>query len=180
MVTTDCIILRTRDVKEHHRLFTMYTRDHGKMEVMATGVRKITSKHAGHLTEESIIECTLHPGRDAMRLVHALRVRTFPGVTGDLQCVAMSHAAREVVDAMIRPGVADAKIFDLMERLYVGLEAHAAEPKELLQVFLYHLLDVLGLKALPVMIPKNEVIPDILYDHLQAPLASASYFFDRK
>ena len=158
----------------------MYTRDHGKVDVMATGIRKIASKLAGHMTEESIIECTMHPGRDAMRLVHAERVRTFPAVTGDLQCVAMSHAAREVVDAIVRPGVADATIFELLERLYGGLEERKVEPKGLLQIFLYHLLHALGLMALPKTIPKQEVIPEILYDHLQTPLASESYFVNRK
>jgi DNA repair protein RecO len=149
MITTQSIILSIRENGDAHRAYSMYTRDHGKVDVLATGVRKKGSKFAGHLTGESILRCTFFPGRDRMRLIHCVREQGFPALRKDLLLLGLAHAAREVVDRMTRPGITDARIFELLERLFTGLEAHSADPRLLFQVFLHHFFDALGLRALP-------------------------------
>ncbi|MFH1145952.1 MAG: DNA repair protein RecO [bacterium] len=46
---TTGVILRKRDFRERDRLYTVLTPDRGKLDLKATGVRRMRSKWAGHL-----------------------------------------------------------------------------------------------------------------------------------
>ena len=43
------IVIRHKDWGEADRLLTLYTREKGKVRALAKGVRKVTSRKAGHL-----------------------------------------------------------------------------------------------------------------------------------
>ena len=46
---TDAIILRRSDFGEADRLLTVFTPERGKLRLLAKGVRKTTSRKAGHV-----------------------------------------------------------------------------------------------------------------------------------
>ena len=46
---TEAVILKKRNFAESDRLLTIFTRDFGKLTILAKGVRRPTSKKAGHL-----------------------------------------------------------------------------------------------------------------------------------
>lgn len=48
-IQTEGIVLKARDSKEADRLYTILTKDYGKLVLRAQGVKKINSKLAGHL-----------------------------------------------------------------------------------------------------------------------------------
>ncbi len=172
MLTTPSILLRSHDVGEAHRIYTFYTRDHGKVEALATGVRKTTSKLAGHLTSESIIVCTFHMGSERPRLVSATRERDFPMLRGDLTRYRAVHVAREALDVLTRPGITDARLYALLARLYELLEAENTDPRLLVRVYLHRILDVLGVLPMPKTIERQASIVTLLQDHVRAPLTS--------
>ncbi|MFH1792345.1 MAG: DNA repair protein RecO, partial [Patescibacteria group bacterium] len=47
--STEAIILATKDYSEADRILVVYTKDFGKLSLIAKGVRKTTSKKRGHL-----------------------------------------------------------------------------------------------------------------------------------
>ena len=173
MITTPSILLRSRDVGEADRVYTFYTRDHGKIEALATGVRKAKSKLAAHCMEHTVIRCTFFPGRERMRLVQAheekrYRVRT-------LFSFAVAAYAREAVDVMTKPGITDATIFDFFIRLFAGLEKQKATPMLLLHAFLFHFLSALGYRPKSHNVVRNTLVPTLLREHLAEPLACEQF-----
>ena len=61
--TTSAIILKRVDYGEADRILTLLTPDHGKLSLMAKGVRKIKSKLAGGIELFSISTITFAEGR---------------------------------------------------------------------------------------------------------------------
>ena len=49
LLRTEGIVLQAWDLGEHDRLVTLYTRDHGRLAVVARGARRLRSRFAGAL-----------------------------------------------------------------------------------------------------------------------------------
>lgn len=175
MFTTSSILLHSRDVGEADRLYTFYTRDHGKITALATGVRKIKSKLAGHLVAHAIIQCTFFHGRRETRLVQATALTHYPRLVRDFFSYTVCAYAREAVDAMTKPGIADAEIFELLFRFFDGIERKKSAPHLLLHAFLFHLLTALGYRPKSSNVVRERVVPILLREHLAEPLASEQF-----
>ena len=175
MITTPSILLRFRDVGEADRIFTFYTRDHGKIEAVATGVRKVKSKLAGHCVPNAIIRCTFFPGRTQMRLVQATALTQYPHIVCDFFSYGVAAYAREAVDVMTKSGVSDAMIFNLLERFFDGVEKRKAAPHLLLHAFLFHFLSALGYRPKSNNVIRERRAPTLLRDHIMEPLASETF-----
>lgn len=175
MITTPSILLRSRDVGEVDRLYTFYTRDHGKIDAMATGVRKIKSKLAGHCVPHAIVRCTFFPGRRTMRLVQATALTHYPHIVRDFFSYGVATYAREAVDGIVKSGVADAVIFNLLVRLFEGLERTKTAPHLLLHAFSFHLLTALGYRPRSGNVIRDRVVPTLMQEHMTELFASEQF-----
>lgn len=174
MFTTPSILLRSRDVGEADRLFTFYTRDHGKIEALATGIRKTKSKLAGHCLPCGVIACTFFPGRERMRLVQASREKSYTFLN-ELSAFVVASYACEAVDVLTKPGITDRTIFEFLFRLFEGLEKKKSTPHLLLYAFLFHTLSALGYRPQSRNVVRNKRVPTLLHGYLSQPLASESF-----
>src|SRR5690606_7475011 len=95
---TSGIVLRRRDYKEFDRLYTLYTEDYGKIEAIARGSRKITSKLAGHLEPMSYSSFMLATGRAFDVLATSVRISSFKFPHNDLLAFALANYFFEAVD----------------------------------------------------------------------------------
>lgn len=64
MIQTSCLVLHSIKFKEHDRIYTLFTRERGKVQARGRGVRKINSKIGPHLQPLSIIDIQLVEGRE--------------------------------------------------------------------------------------------------------------------
>jgi DNA repair protein RecO (recombination protein O) len=77
------IVLRKREWRGADLLFSVYTREFGRIEVVATGVKKITSKLHGHLSSLGLVELVFVEGKNFNKLTHAFLVEKFDLKTGE-------------------------------------------------------------------------------------------------
>lgn len=141
------IVLRKETIRDHDRRYTLYGRDHGLCTVFAAGASRPTSKHAGHLEPFSEVDVMLAHGRYTDRLAVASQrsaVR-FAAVGGYLYYGRLC----DLVSAMVRPGVADARLFTLLSdaRAAAFVVTHGTSPARLRFLFAgstLKLLDLLG------------------------------------
>lgn len=85
LVTTGIILGRT-DYGEADRILTLLTPDHGKLRVLARGVRRIKSKLAGGIELFSVSTITFAPGRGELgTLVSTRLVQHYDQIAKDLQ-----------------------------------------------------------------------------------------------
>src|SRR5690606_27473744 len=78
-IVTLGIVLRRTNFKEADRIITVLTPDHGKVSVIAKGVRRAKSKLAGGVELFSLSEITYLPGRSSLSTLVSARLRTHYG-----------------------------------------------------------------------------------------------------
>jgi DNA repair protein RecO (recombination protein O) len=73
------VVLARRDFREHDQVISLFTKEKGKQEVLARGVKKIKSKNAAHLEPCSVVDVEIVPGK---RIDHLTKVIPLDAVIG--------------------------------------------------------------------------------------------------
>ena len=92
------VVLRHKDWGEADRLLTLYTREQGKVRALAKGIRKVTSRKAGHLEPFTYVTLQLAKGRDLLIVTQAETVNAFLAIGEDLVKTGYASYVIELLD----------------------------------------------------------------------------------
>jgi DNA repair protein RecO (recombination protein O) len=125
----DAVVLRTYKSGEADRVVVLWTRQHGKVRVLAKGVRKTTSRLGATLETLAYVNVDLVKTRGefyiARHVAHRERLAT---LRGSYSRISAGYAVVEAVDAIPSDGVPDEEIFDLLIRVLLTLDDDTYEP----------------------------------------------------
>lgn len=76
-IRTDCVVLSHKNFNEADRILTLYTKDFGKMSCLAKGVRRPTSRKAGHVEPGNWCKVFIAKGKNLDLLTEAELKKTF-------------------------------------------------------------------------------------------------------
>lgn len=141
---TQGIVLRARDLGEHDRLVTLYTKDLGKLTAVARGARRLRSRFGGALELFTWGEAVgfEREGRDLLRLDHFDIRRSFSRLREDLERLGQGARMVEAVARLSGERDAHPASFALLLRALRGMESG---PPALIQLaFMLRLLDLTG------------------------------------
>ncbi len=140
-------VLRSEAYREHDAWITMFGREHGKLEGVARGMRRLSAKQLGHLEPLMMVDVMVAKGSAFDKVAVA---RTYPSLirTG-LGKAAVAGAFARLVDDLTREGEQDAALFELIEEVVGSMESLEHEPTSGRARFMYagatlKLLDLLG------------------------------------
>lgn len=130
-LVTQAIILTRTDYGEADRILGLLTPDHGKLHVLAKGVRKATSKLAGGIELFSISTITFIPGKGNSgggglgRLVSTRLVTHYAHIVADLD---RTMAGYEIIKQLnkVTEDQAEADYFKLLQQAFEALNDLAA------------------------------------------------------
>src|SRR5216684_9309983 len=111
----EAIVLKTIDFGETDRILTLLTRHFGKVSVVAKGIRKPTSRLAGHAEPLTHATYQLARGRNLDVLTGAESRALYPTLREDLPSIAAGWYVAELVDRFTADRVPSAPLFDLLE-----------------------------------------------------------------
>jgi len=97
---TEAIVLRQRRLGEADRILTLYTTAYGKLEAKAKGVRKTTSRMAGHLQPLTRCMVQLAQGRVNEVVAGCQTIESFQALREDLHRLSRALYAAELVDRL--------------------------------------------------------------------------------
>lgn len=143
--TTEAVVLRHAPLGEADRLLTLYTRNLGKVRALAKGVRKPTSRKAGHLEPLTHTRVLLAQGQTFAIVTQAEAVHTFPRLREDLERFAQAVYCAELVDRFVYEGESQPGLFRLLVETLERVEAHS-RPWLAVRYFEVRLLDHLGFR----------------------------------
>lgn len=114
MYSTEAIVLKRIDIGEADQLFSMYTKEFGKIRARAQGIKKEAAKLKGHLEPLSRAHISFVIGKSGERLTHAMLADFWPGVRGDFARQAMAHYLTELFDEQCLAGERDPELWQLL------------------------------------------------------------------
>lgn len=142
------IILKSQDWQDYNRLYTVYTKERGKLLLIARGVKKIKSKQAGKLKPMTILELMAANGKKIDTLATADIVKDFPNLSKNLLALGLASFCVELVDSLTKEGAKDERVYqllsDALNLLDKNVEADPVQLKAFVWVFALRLVDWLG------------------------------------
>lgn len=140
------IILKKQNYREADQIISCWTREAGKVRVLARALRKPQSKL--NFSMQDLSEVELHVvGSNFPTLIGAKTLRQFQNLHQDLKKAAMSFYTAELMLKITADEHPNYQAFDLLSGFLVELnKLDSAETDILLDNFCLQLLDVLGFK----------------------------------
>jgi DNA repair protein RecO (recombination protein O) len=108
------VVLRRRDFGDADRILTVFTPNYGKLELIAKGVRKTTSRKAGHLELFGHSVLLIAQARTWDIVTEAVSVESFPGVRTDLDKISQANYISELIDCFSENGDENLPVWDLL------------------------------------------------------------------
>ncbi|HMK39832.1 MAG TPA: DNA repair protein RecO [Bacteroidota bacterium] len=148
IVKSEAIVLRTMKYRETSRIATLYTKEMGKISVIAKGARDRRSRLGGSLQAMSHVGVLFYwkESRDLQLLAQCDSARSHPGLTSDLDRMAAAMAAVELTDAVSPPQEANPALFELLSSTLEGVSCATNQPGNALYYFELHLLRIIGFR----------------------------------
>lgn len=112
---TQGFFIKKTDRGESHQLFTVYTRDFGKLKVLGKAIRKIKSKLRGGAELFYLSELEFIQGKNHKTLTDAILINKFPGIRRDPERLKIVYDIYEALDNLITKEEKDGQIWNLLE-----------------------------------------------------------------
>lgn len=141
----EAIVLRTLDLGEADRILVLFTRHFGKVHVVAKGIRRATSRMAGHAEPLTHATYQIARGRELDVLTGAMARAMYPALREDLGRIAAGWYCAELTDRFTVERSPSAPLFDLLETALRHLDAGYSAPL-VCRWFDLHLLDRSGFR----------------------------------
>lgn len=142
--TTDAIVLRARPLGEADRVYTLLTRERGKVDAVAKGARRPRSSMGGRLEPLAEVRVALHKGRSLDVITEARTIKSYWSGLVRPDALATASLFAETVDMFCEPDLALPEIYALLAGA-VGAVASSESPAGLVPRFQLRLLNALGL-----------------------------------
>lgn len=172
---TEGIIIRRRNFKDADRILTVLTKDHGKIAVRASGIRKIPSRRSPHVELLNHCVLTLYNGHAFPILTEAQTVDSFAGVKEDLHKIGLAYHLCELVDGLCPENQENRAVFGLVKTTLTRLSLEK-DASLLVRDFQTELLAMLGYWNKQEFLTKDIDMDHFIENILERKLKSKSIF----
>lgn len=114
--SSEGVILARRNYSEADRILVVFSKNYGKISLLAKGVRKLSSRKRGHLEVFSQIKLSAAKGKSLDILTEAEIINSFPKLRDDLKKVAVAYYLMEAVGKTTREDEPNTKVYELILR----------------------------------------------------------------
>lgn len=166
---TEGIILKRSNYGEADRILTVFTRNHGKIKVLAKGVRRIKSRRGPNVELFNWAILFLTKGKNFDLLSEAEVKDTFSEVRSDLVKVGSAYYLCELIDNLCPERQEHKDVFDLLTESFKSLPF--SDQQSFLSDFKLSLLIKLGYwsKDRPALEDSERFIEEIIQRRLKTP-----------
>ena len=141
----EVVVLRHNDWGEADRLLVVFGQAHGKLKVVAKGVRKLRSRKAGHLEPFTRVTLLLARGRDLPVVTQAETVDAYLPLREDLTRTIYASYFVELLDRFTYEEGENRGLYSLLVDT-LGRLASGDPPWRLARYYEVRLLDLLGFR----------------------------------
>jgi len=108
------IILARNDVREFDQIISLYTREKGKLELLAKGIKKIVSKNSSNGEVLSCVDVEVAQGKEVDYLTKVHPAVLFKGIYADFDKIFLASYIAKMVNEHILVEEKDIRIFELL------------------------------------------------------------------
>ena len=144
---TEGLFLKKKERGEADQLFSVYTKDYGKIDILGRGIRKIKSKLRAGADIFYLSNIEFIQGKAYKTLTNALLIDKFSGIRKNPLKLKISNKISDAIESLIPNQEKDRKIWDLLLKTFNNLnvvDIKKINPKLFFYYFLGKFLTFLG------------------------------------
>jgi len=107
------LVIKRKNIGDGDKVLTVFTRQKGKVRLLAKGIRKVGSRRAPHLELFSHVDLFVHKGRTWDLITDATATSIYETKLPTLAHVSVAYCMAEVIDAMLPDNEAHEEVFTL-------------------------------------------------------------------
>jgi DNA repair protein RecO (recombination protein O) len=139
------VVLRNFKYKDSDKIFTLFTKEYGKISALARGVRKISSRRSGNLDTLNLISVKIHEERSGIKNIEEVKtLESFKTIKKDLKKSLKAYYIAELVHKSTEEGEKLESIFNLLVRFLKVLEKNGYSGDLFVTYFEINLMKLLG------------------------------------
>lgn len=164
---TEGFILKKENSGEAGQTLLVYTKDFGKIEVLAKAIRKLNSKLKSPTQVFYLSEIEFIQGRAQKTLTDALLIEKFPGIRKDILKLRLAYNFSRIFCELVKNQEADKNLWQLVKNFFSELNPESLTSSKALlfyHFFFWNLLGLLGYRPelnLCVFCRKKVVPPSV-------------------
>lgn len=144
---TQGIVIKSVDRGEADQLFTVYTKDFGRLDVLAKGIRKMASKLRSGIEFPCYSQIEFIQGKTYKTLTDALMADKYRALRSDAQRLDTALRVTNLIDRAVREQQSDPKVWNLAQTALRRLESGAVhDSRAAYHCFFWNLAAALGWK----------------------------------
>jgi len=160
--------LKKEDRGEADRLFTIYTKDFGKLEILGKAIRKTSSKLRSGMEIFYLSEIEFIQGKIYKTLTDAILIEKFQNLRKNLERLEIAYKISEDLDNFVKGEEPDQKIWRLLTEVFEKLNNPQPTTHNLQLIYYYffwNLISILGYKPELYFCPicQKKLMPEKLY-----------------
>jgi len=143
------LILVKRDWGEADQLFTVYTKDFGKLEILGKAIRKISSKLRSGIEIFYLSEIEFIQGKAYKTLTDAILINNFKNLRKNLERLDVAKKIADDLDNFVRGEEPDEKIWQLILETFEklnNLQLTTYNSQLIYYYFFWNFISILGYK----------------------------------
>lgn len=162
------LIIKKENLGEADQLFTIYTKDFGKLKILGRAIRKIVSKLRSGADIFNLSEIEFIQGKVYKTLTDTILLEKFGNTTKDLRKLKITYKVSESLDKFISGQEADEKTWNLILETYRILDKERLpnyDYRLIYYYFLWNFLSGLGyqLELYRCVLCQKKATPDKIY-----------------
>jgi len=157
---TLAIIIKKLDQGESDQLLIVYTKEFGRVEIVARSIRKVAAKLRSAVEFVSILEIEFIQGKACKTLTDAVIINSLEGTRGDLRKSAVLCQVCRFAEKMIKEQQQDARVWNLFcSTLFSANSAIDNNCDAVFHYFVWNLFGISGWKPAFGMLKKRQFKP---------------------
>lgn len=141
--SSEGIVLSRKNYGEADRILSVFSKDFGKLSLLAKGIRKIKSKKRGHLEIFSKIKFSAINGKGMDIMTEAQTLDDYSGIRANLNKISLGYYFCEVVNKITHEDGHMSSVYSILS-YYLQQLQQEIELKKLRLKFIYDLLTEMG------------------------------------
>lgn len=141
--TSEGIVLGRRDFGEADRILVLYTKNFGRVSLIAKGVRRPKSKKRGHIEVFNLVSFQAVAGHGIDLMTEADVKDDFKDIRKSLKKISLAYYFSEVIGRITHEQESNIELFNLIVNYLTDLK-NATELKKLREDFIGELLVLMG------------------------------------
>jgi DNA repair protein RecO (recombination protein O) len=143
--TLEGIVIKRQNFGEADRIITFFTKEEGKVSLIARSIRKITSRRAGSLELFNLVKFSAVKGKGNLDVLTEVNlINSFPGWKKHIGRISLAYQLCETVDKLTSENQPHTRLFTLLENSLNNISGLDADWKEQFNHWLVLLVQYLG------------------------------------